>query len=82
MPPRKRAESKPNEPVLDADVPAGDEEQAETPAETPTPDPEAEPAPAKSDLQTAERPCVECFPDGWTEQVFSLGCTHGTWVKN
>ena len=37
--------------------------------------------PERSDLQTAERPCEECMPNGWPEGAFSVGCTHGTWVR-
>ncbi|MEV7034632.1 hypothetical protein AB0N99_30925 [Streptomyces sp. NPDC093272] len=37
--------------------------------------------PERSDLQTAEQPCAECCPNGWPEGAFSVGCTHGTWVR-
>ncbi|MFB6955449.1 hypothetical protein ACFCYB_00075 [Streptomyces sp. NPDC056309] len=37
--------------------------------------------PSRSDLQPVERPCTECMPGGWPEGAFSVGCTHGTWVR-
>ncbi|MGW4042949.1 hypothetical protein [Streptomyces sp. NPDC004721] len=51
-------------------------------AEEPTPaDPKDDESPSRSDLQTVERPCLECMPNGWPEGAFSVGCTHGTWVR-
>lgn len=80
MPPRKRAESKPAEPeaatqeteLPDAD--SGDEETAEAAAP-------AAKKPAQSDLQAVEAPCPECFPNGWPDGGFGLGCEHGTWYR-
>lgn len=38
--------------------------------------------PERSDLQTVDKPCEECFPNGWPEGAFSVGCTHGTWIRD
>jgi hypothetical protein len=37
--------------------------------------------PERSDLQTVDQPHEECFPNGWPEGAYSVGCTHGTWVR-
>jgi hypothetical protein len=36
---------------------------------------------ARNDLQAADKPCGECFPNGWPEGIFSVGCTHGTYIR-
>lgn len=41
-----------------------------------------DPVPERSDLQTVEQPCPECVPNGWPDGAFSVGCTHGTWVRD
>lgn len=71
MPPRKRAQSAPK---TDGETlePASDEQ----------PPPDAETEPNRSDLQTVDAPCSECFPGGWPEQSFAVGCTHGTWQRD
>jgi hypothetical protein len=76
MPPRKRAESKPAEPKAAEDTPETPGQPLTDPSipEEPTP-------PAKSDLQTVDQPCGECFPTGWTDMAFSQGCEHGTWIR-
>jgi len=38
-------------------------------------------APERSDLQTADQPCTECMPNGWPEGAYSVGCTHGTYIR-
>jgi hypothetical protein len=94
MPPRKRAEAKPEDPeqtTVPAPAPAPaapvDTPPADPGGATPPPENRDEPpvdkpkAPEKSDLQDVEQPCVECFPNGWTEGAFSQGCEHGTWVR-
>ncbi|MFI8535335.1 hypothetical protein ACIGMX_34460 [Streptomyces aquilus] len=56
--------------------PAGDE--------GPEPDVDPKPddvVPERSDLQNVDQPCKECCPNGWPENAFSVGCTHGTWVR-
>ncbi|MEU1800900.1 hypothetical protein [Streptomyces sp. NPDC019937] len=57
----------------------------DTPPATPKGDgktgPEGE-TPPKSDLQRVDQPCTECMPNGWPEGAFSVGCTHGTWVRD
>ncbi|WP_439947169.1 hypothetical protein [Streptomyces sp. BBFR109] len=58
-------------------VPAGPQDEQQSPA---APDDEQEPR-ERSDLQDAERPCGECFPNGWPEGAFSVGCTHGTYIR-
>lgn len=92
MPPRKRAASAPKaEPEQEPLAPeseaepeqadAGDSAE-ETPEEAPgATKPAEDEAPERSDLQTAEQPHEECFPNGWPEGAFSVGCTHGTWVR-
>jgi len=93
MPPRKRAASAPKtEPAQEpetleaadtADTAGGDAaaEPDEAPADDSadqTPDaPKAE----RGDVQAAGKPCQECFPNGWPEGAFSVGCTHGTYVR-
>lgn len=47
----------------------------------PAQDGETEAAPERSELQEADQPCSECMPNGWPEGAFSVGCTHGTWVR-
>lgn len=39
--------------------------------------------PARSDLQSADKPCGECFPNGWPDLkgALSVGCTHGTYIR-
>lgn len=56
--------------TADADLPPEETTAAEPPA-----------PPARSDLKDVEQPCAECFPNGWPEQAFSVGCTHGTWIR-
>ncbi|MEU5596692.1 hypothetical protein [Streptomyces sp. NPDC020298] len=70
MPPRKRAESAPK-----AEEPVAPETDSQTACST------ADDS-ARSDLQTVDRPCEECFPNGWPQQAFSVGCTHGTWIRD
>lgn len=81
MPPRKRAESKPAEPVEPqlGEDPAAPEAAA---AEEPPPASPDSDKPKKSDLQAAEQPCPICIPNGWVEGAFSMGCEHGTWVRD
>lgn len=66
-------EAAPQPPAGTEDTGGGDgtAPPSETPPETP----------AKSDLQDVEQPCAECFPGGWPEQAFSVGCAHGTWIR-
>jgi len=93
MPPRKRAASAPKtEPAqepetLEAADTAGDDAAAE-PDEAPAngsadPTPPDAPKPERSDVQAADKPCQECFPNGWpeVEGAFSVGCTHGTYIR-
>jgi hypothetical protein len=92
MPPRKRAASAPkDEPEQEPLTP--DASTGTEPDEAQTAD-AADEAPAdtdqndgggdaeRSDLQTADQPCPECLPNGWPEGAFSVGCTHGTWVRD
>ena len=90
MPPRKRAETKPEPPATE---PQGDETLptepqtppiVDTPTTTPTPDepPTSDDKPSKSDLQGVEQPCPVCFPNGWADGAFSHGCEHGTWIRD
>lgn len=86
MPPRKRAQSAPKtedpttptEPAADGD----DSEQTDTPAIPSRPEP-ADPGtePSRSDLQTVDAPCADCFPAGWPDQSYAVGCEHGTWTR-
>lgn len=41
-----------------------------------------EPGPELGDLQEVEQPCPECVPNGWPEGAFSVGCIHGTWIRD
>lgn len=72
MPPRKRAETRP-----DADEPTPAEE-----TQAPQSDDE-QPAAAtrKPRKPAAEPPCPECFPAGWPDAATSVGCGHGTWNR-
>lgn len=82
MPPRKRAETKPEEPeqtTVPDPAATDDDPEPKTPDEPPTDEPKA---PEKSDLQSVEQPCAECFPNGWANGAFSHGCNHGTWVRD
>jgi hypothetical protein len=97
MPPRKRAASAPkDETEQELQTPetetAAEGQQAELEA-APAGD-STEPAPAgdggdqdaadepeRSELREAEMPCGECFPNGWPEGAFSVGCIHGTYVR-
>ncbi|MGW2920418.1 hypothetical protein ACWDBF_21505 [Streptomyces angustmyceticus] len=57
------------------DAPTDDAPKAED-------EPQEEPdGPTKSDLQSVDQPCTECMPNGWPEGAFSVGCTHGTWIR-
>ncbi|WP_329143435.1 hypothetical protein OIU91_05920 [Streptomyces sp. NBC_01456] len=89
MPPRKRTAAKPEE-ADDQQVTGGPEaeeqpDDSDTPLESAvaegSPEPEESDGPAKSGLQTADQPCSECMPNGWPEGAFSVGCTHGTWIR-
>lgn len=93
MPPRKRAETKPEQP---ADPAAEDQQETLTPAtesdgDSNPPDPAQESAPAEppaappSDDKAGDeskQPCGECFPNGWPTDGTRLGCTHGTWSRD
>lgn len=84
MSPKKRPAA--DEPPADAPAVLGPGETvlAGPDAKQAAPDAEPEPEPkmpARSDLQEANEPCSICYPDGWPEQVFSLGCEHGTWLR-
>jgi hypothetical protein len=96
MPPRKRAASAPNDepeqeplaPEADASTEPDDDTEVSAPAadatdEVPadTDDADQDDEAARSDLQTVGQPCQECFPNGWPEGAFSVGCTHGTYVR-
>lgn len=71
----------------DADGPASDETEAtpdatETAGDASPDEPKSGEDPARSDLQAVEQPCPECMPNGWPDGAFSVGCTHGTWVRD
>lgn len=95
MPPRKRAASAPKADPEQEPL-ASESEDGDEQAEAATDDsPEQAPdgsdgaqkpddgdvTPERSDLQTADLPCQECMPNGWPEGAFSVGCTHGTYVR-
>lgn len=94
MPPRKRAASKPEatedqqtpeapemeEQPAGGETPPATSGSADTNDESDDGDTPTE-SPAKSDLQEADQPCTECMPNGWPEGAFSVGCTHGTWIR-
>lgn len=97
MPPRKRAasapkaesEQEPLAPENEADDQQDAADDSASSAEEPqeqAPDggekPAEDDAPERSDLQTVDKPCKECFPNGWPEGAFSVGCTHGTWTRD
>lgn len=98
MPPRKRAASAAEATEVeqpeteateqpDADGAASDETETtpdtpDTEDDAPPEDPKSDDAPARSDLQTVEQPCPECMPNGWPDGAFSVGCTHGTWIRD
>lgn len=93
MPPRKRAASAPKaeteqEPLTpeteadDQQDDAGDPaEQTAEQASGGSDETSDEDAPERSDLQTVDKPCEECLPNGWPEGASSVGCTHGTYVR-
>ena len=72
MPPRKRAQS----------APKTDEETLEPVDEQTGPEVGAETEPERSDLQTVGLPCSDCFPGGWPEGSFAVGCEHGSWIRD
>lgn len=91
MPPRKRAasapkaetEQEPLAPETEADDQhddAGTDESAEQ-ASNGGDETSDEDAPERSDLQTVDKPCEECLPNGWPEGASAVGCTHGTYVR-
>lgn len=90
MPPRKRTEPKPVEPeqtLVDApqDPSADPTDESDDTISDPNDEPHAasaDPAPTKSDLQAVEQPCTTCFPTGWPDGAFSVGCEHGTWMRD
>ncbi|MFJ5217172.1 hypothetical protein ACIP98_20920 [Streptomyces sp. NPDC088354] len=49
----------------------------------PTPDPGDDDAPKADEGsdEPAERPCPQCFPQGWRDTVTAVGCEHGTWTR-
>ncbi|WP_329330729.1 hypothetical protein OIU81_02825 [Streptomyces sp. NBC_01454] len=63
------------------DQPDNSDTPPESAVEEDSPGPKEPDGPAKSDLKTADQPCTECMPNGWPEGAFSVGCTHGTWVR-
>ncbi|MEU8968163.1 hypothetical protein AB0D11_02610 [Streptomyces monashensis] len=79
MPPRKRAQSAPKsvEPDEATAALADGEPDPDTPEADVTP-----PAPERSDLQTVDAPCPQCFPAGWPEGAFAVGCEHGSWKRD
>lgn len=81
MPPRKRAETKPDEPDLPVSETPPEDPAAPTPEE-PSREAATKDEPKKSDLQTVEQPCPICIPNGWVDGAFSMGCEHGTWVRD
>lgn len=93
MPPRKRAASTPKPDIEEAAEPAVEGGSEETAAGLAVAEPEnldasgadAEAKPERSDIQTGEEPCGDCFPGGWAAQaavVGALGCEHGTWQRS
>lgn len=81
----------PTKPVAPAEEPGDQQSTPASPAagDVPAPPPAddrgdtpAAPPPSKSDLQEVEQPCAQCFPNGWPEGAFSVGCEHGTWIRN
>ncbi|MFD4968958.1 hypothetical protein [Streptomyces sp. NPDC058424] len=98
MPPRKRTTAEPkSEDEQSAAAKAGGEEPKADPSAQEAGDagtsaePNAEEVagpkdeqggPERSSPQTVERPCAECFPNGWPEGAVSVGCTHDTWTRD
>lgn len=90
MPPRKRAASAPKPDIEEPAVEDGSEETAgglavAEPENLDAPGGDAEAKSERSDIQTGEEPCTDCFPGGWVAQatvVGALGCEHGTWQRN
>lgn len=73
-------------PASDDSTTPADDNADQTPAspdndDGQTPDADDEDEPERSDLQAVDQPHEECFPNGWPEGAFSVGCTHGTWVR-
>ncbi|MEU0818961.1 hypothetical protein [Streptomyces mirabilis] len=77
MPPRKRAASAPKPETEGTVAPLAEDDSDDPAAEQPD-----EPKPERSDLQPVDAPCLECFPNGWPEQSFAVGCTHSTWKRD
>lgn len=83
MPPRKRAQSAPKTEPEPTDETLPENDDSATPDDAPTaPSGDAETKPARSDLETVEQPCPDCFPGGWPDQAFAVGCTHGSWQRD
>lgn len=87
MPPRSRKNVEPTSATEETVEPASEDASATADADPsdapPVQDtaPAAEPEPERSEVQLVENPCSECFPGGWPEQSYALGCTHGTWQR-
>ncbi|MGW2692333.1 hypothetical protein ACWC3Y_10780 [Streptomyces sp. NPDC001296] len=78
MPPRKRAQTAPKTDEL------GETAEPLTEGEPEPSGPDADGAtaePERSDLQAVNEPCPTCFPGGWPEQSFAVGCEHGSWQR-
>ena len=87
MPPRSRKTAQPDTDedaataTTEASAEAQDSDDLGAPGDK-KPAPEGDKKPERSDLQKADQPCPECMPNGWPEGAFSVGCTHGTWVRD
>ncbi|MFE9448271.1 hypothetical protein [Streptomyces sp. NPDC006739] len=85
MPPRKRATAAP-ESVADDQQTDGSDARANDDAGPGS----ADTAPGtensdeleRSELQAVDEPCTECFPRGWPDHSFAVGCEHGTWTRD
>lgn|GEM_PF-2914358 len=76
-------------PVSDDSAGPADDSAAQAPADDGDQQPseddeddEDDPELELSDLQTVDLPCTECCPNGWPEGAFSVGCIHGTYIRN
>ncbi|MGW5123307.1 hypothetical protein ACWEQ7_04430 [Streptomyces sp. NPDC004069] len=82
MPPRKRTAAESPAKAPQEPAPAELQSEKRQPAADNVGPKDDQGAPERSDLQTVERPCPECIPNGWPEGVFAVGCTHGTWTRD
>ncbi|MFF7142241.1 hypothetical protein ACFZB5_13465 [Streptomyces nodosus] len=82
MPPRKRTAAESPAKASQEPAPAEPQSEEQQPAADNVEPKDEQGTPELSDLQAVDRPCPKCMPNGWPEGAFSVGCTHGTWLRD